>query len=109
MDEDVVVDAEVGVVEVLVLAADLNGAAVGQQRQRLAEPVRAPDRILKSGAGEFPILGVQTEADGLRNSWADLEPVTSPVRRDAAADHCLPERNSHPFRVFHTEPALNVR
>ena len=48
--EDIVVDAEVGVVEVLVLAADLHRAAVWQKGQRLAVPLRAPDRLPEGAA-----------------------------------------------------------
>ena len=44
VDEHVVVDAEVRVVAVLVLAANLHDASVGQERDRLPEALRAPDR-----------------------------------------------------------------
>ena len=88
MNEDVVVDAEVGVVEVLVFAADLYCPAAGQKRQRLAEPLRAPDR-LSDGATLF------------------LEPPTRLVGRDTATDHGVPEREAYPLGIHLAKLASN--
>src|SRR5688572_1475919 len=44
LNDDVVVDAEVGIVVVLVLTSDLHDATIRQKGDRLPEPLRAPYR-----------------------------------------------------------------
>src|SRR5262249_4466434 len=86
VDENVVVDAEVGVVEVLVLAADLHRTTVRQKGQRLAEPLRAPDRLGKGSA-------------------TLVEPRARLIRRGSASDPGFPERNTHPLGIARAELA----
>ena len=86
VNEHVVVHAEVGVVEVFVLATDLYGATVGQKGQRLAEPLRAPNRFRK-------------RTDRL------LEPSARLIRRGPTANHGFPKRDAHPFWITLAEVA----
>lgn len=82
VDEDVVVDAEVGVVAVFVFAGDLDDPTVGEEGDGLAEAVGTPDGVL--GTAGVAVV---------------FEKTAGGVGGATSADHFFPERFVHAFGV----------
>src|SRR5262249_45943900 len=85
VDEDVVVNAEIRVIPVLVFTADLNDALVVQKREGLTESLGTPHRVSLHVPLSIMTLGCKCG--------------------DAGADHCQPERHLLFFRVGFSESA----
>ena len=83
-DDNIVVDTEVGVIEVFVFATNFNEAAIRQLRGGAAKSLLAPDRTTSQ------IMAVESGAGA--------------PGRDAGANHCVPQLNLHLLRVFVAKP-----
>ncbi len=88
MDEYIVVDAEIRVVAVLVLACDLHDPAIGKERDRLPEALGAPDGLF------------------LLRAWPVF--LSRPPTADPRSHHRVPERLVHPLGVRRTKARMRT-
>jgi len=89
MNDDVVVDAEIRIVTVLMLTSDLNETSIGQRRQGLPKTLGAPNRPFRIETFQMEVLGGEVAAS-------------------AQTHHGVPERNVHQVRVARTEASGSI-